>query len=31
LINQRSWSRLQALSLFPLLAIMKVRSDVWWI
>jgi hypothetical protein len=31
LINQQSWSRLQAISFFPLLAIMKARSDVWWI
>jgi small subunit ribosomal protein S13 len=28
LINQRSWYRLQAVSFFPLLAIMKAQSDV---
>ncbi len=31
LINQRSWFRLQAVSFFPSLVIMKARSDVWWI
>jgi hypothetical protein len=29
LINQWSWSRLQAVSFFPLFTMMKVWSDVW--